>query len=161
MYDIVLDLLHKELVICHSGVRFFFFMVVQHQSKTQRNNNDTSSLPDVPLSHVAITGRLISISLLPFILVCSHAVFAKIHYQECRSSLQALFMWENARFCHLLGGGLQLVEKAMWCYLIAIAKDVRFVIAWIFNEFVPACPSSKTPKPDVMSADSISRAKKE
>ena len=34
--------------------------------------------------------------------------------------------------CYLLAAALKLMEKGMWCFAIAVARDLRAVIAWLF-----------------------------
>jgi hypothetical protein len=89
------------------------------------------------LSNVAVTARILSIGVLPFLMICGHGALTKLYYNECKSNMLAVFFWENARYCHLLNWVLQASEKAMWCYAIAIAKDIRFIFTWVFNVVVP------------------------
>ena len=73
------------------------------------------------------------IAAVPFVFFCIHAAIAYKHYESCRSNIFVVFLFDNARSCNIMENAMQLMEKAMWCYAIAIVKDLKSILSWVYR----------------------------
>lgn len=80
----------------------------------------------------AIT-KILQLAIIPFGFFCVHAALAYTYYNTCRSNIFIVFLFENARSCYIIENAMQLIEKAMWCYAIAIVKDLKCILSWMYR----------------------------
>jgi hypothetical protein len=78
--------------------------------------------------------KVLKIAALPFLFFGVHACLSYAHYDKCRSNIFVVFLYDNARVCTMMDNAMQLIEKAMWCYAIAIVKDMKCILSWIYRK---------------------------
>ena len=72
--------------------------------------------------------KILKLSCVPFVFFCAHAAVSYMHYTTCKSNVFAVFLFGNARSCVMMNNALMIMEKAMWCYAIAVVRELRVIM---------------------------------
>jgi hypothetical protein len=78
--------------------------------------------------------NVLQLAAVPFFFFCVHACLSYRYYDTCRSNIFVVFLYDNARVCYMMENVMQLIEKAMWCYAIAIVKDLKCILSWVYRK---------------------------
>jgi hypothetical protein len=106
-------------------------MLKDTKGSGEASNGAVRSVRCDPISSETMLKKLLISAMVPFAFVCCHSVVSNWHHAECKSSVFAIFLYENARFCYLVSAALKLIEKAAWCFAISVARELRGLISWI------------------------------